>query len=142
MPTVPPAGQVISTVTATLSSFLTNAEKHFTEHPAHLFYAGVAAGVLPFALTDYCAYRRLGKGGFTLPIVGWIVSLVLKPFARETTSTGMYHLDDYKKAWLQAEDLLPRGRDRPKTGKHAIPHRQIEQFPDKKIKEVCSLLFL
>ncbi|KAL5526932.1 hypothetical protein ACEPAF_8659 [Sanghuangporus sanghuang] len=136
MTTVPSIDQVVSTATTALSSFFSSAQKHFAQYPVHLLYTGAAAVVLPLALKDYCTYRSLGKGGFTFPIVGWIVSLVLKPFGRETTSAGIYHLDDYKQAWLQAEDLSPRGRCRPKIGKHVIPHRQIEQFPDKKIQEL------
>ncbi|KIY52314.1 hypothetical protein FISHEDRAFT_70002 [Fistulina hepatica ATCC 64428] len=81
----------------------------------------------PAIRKDYQAYMSLGPGGFPHNVVGWLASCFSGLFGRETTSVECYDAMPEKRQWLTSP-LPQRVGERPKTGKHCIPHRQIDQF--------------
>ena len=139
--TFPAPKQAFNNLSSSITSLLCGAGGLVKRHPVLSVSAAVAAALFPLALRDYRTHLTLGRGGYTYPICSWIVSLILKPFAKNTITVDVYEKDADKSSWLKAGnepgEIPARGRPRPKTGAHCIPHRQIEQYPDEKIQEVC-----
>ncbi|KAI5120205.1 hypothetical protein M0805_006311 [Coniferiporia weirii] len=142
------AQDALARLAAHLSTFLTRAGSLSAAHP----YATGAAlalaflGFVPWAVGNFRQYATLARTGAVPNVfVGWAATTLIKPFTRETLSTAEYDSDANKERWLvegRGEAEVPlRGRSRPKTGWHCVPHRQVEQFPDEKVKEMLRAEF-
>jgi len=111
-----------------------------------VFATILAVASASWAVPNYQAYVALGRGAIENSFVAWTVATLAKPFGRETTGTEAYDRDANKESWLrprgpgagagahaadtQDAPLIPkRGRPRPRTGWHFMPHRQVEQLP-------------
>lgn len=134
------AKDALSKLFSYLTSLLSSGRRLISNHPFISVSASVAALLFPFAVQNFREYQTLGRGGYSNQFVGWTIAVVLKPFARATTTVEEYDKDEDKRSWLKAGDgpgeVPLRGRPRPTTGWHPIPHRQVDQIPDEKIKEV------
>ncbi|GJE92835.1 hypothetical protein PsYK624_089930 [Phanerochaete sordida] len=87
---------------------------------------------------NYAQFLALGPGGLPYNARGWLVALLLKLFARETTSTGEYARDANKDVWLAAS-LPPRQGRRPAVGFHVVPARQLDQVERGMFKRLDEL---
>lgn len=94
---------------------------------------------------NYQLYLGLGRGGLPYNPIGWLASTIFTAFAvHDTTKTDLYDSDPNQESFINSEaaikkdGLLPKrkGGSRPKTGWHAVPHRQIDQFAPKPLLPV------
>lgn len=105
---------------------------------AALSTLGLALAV-PFAIRDYHVYLSYGPGGLPYNVGGWIVTNILRLFAREQLSTAPY--EDQKLRFSKEPGYLPadfppkRRSSRPKLGPHPIPQRQLDQLPGEEIRQ-------
>src|SRR5262245_4898953 len=61
--------------------------------------------VLPFAVNDYRVYLSYGPGGLPYNVAGWLVTNVLRLFAREQLSTKAY--EDKRLPFSREPGYLP-----------------------------------
>lgn len=91
---------------------------------------------------NYRAFMALGPGGLPYGVRGWLMALVLRLFARATTSTGEYDRDADKSTWLDDRAALPpRTGPRPDPGFHVVPARQLDQVPSREMFAKLDALF-
>ncbi|KAH8109578.1 hypothetical protein DFH11DRAFT_1627033 [Phellopilus nigrolimitatus] len=123
---------------AAVSQFPTQIVTLLSRHPRAIVVASLTALLFPWTIRSFREYKALGRGGAPNFCVGWILATLAKPFGRETTSTEEYERDADKETWLKAGDgaqeVPPRGRPRPATSWHFLPHRQVDQFPGDEVK--------
>jgi hypothetical protein len=95
-----------------------------------------------WVMYDYRQWKALGKGGIPYNLKGWWIVQGFKRLAREPFTTDMYlaRRDDPEEM-SRLEQLPYRQGERPKLGKHPVPHRQITQLPDGALKEQTRQLF-
>lgn len=126
--------------TNNLSPTIVAFQTYFTRHPSRaiLLTSLAALGLSTSWLIDnYRKFVDLGDYFITNKPIGYLLAMALKPFGRETQSTIMYDQDPDKEVWLKDPDTIPERRgDRPKTGWHSAPHRQINKFPSAEIQQV------
>ncbi|EAW14005.1 uncharacterized protein ACLA_070370 [Aspergillus clavatus NRRL 1] len=101
-----------------------------------LAVAGIAL-LTPAMYRDYRIFMSYGPGGIPYNILGWFASnVVLGPFGKEMLSTEIY--DRHIQAGHRTSHLssVPvKARERPVVGPHAVPQRQLTEFPNGSIKE-------
>lgn len=131
----------MSDLVSRIQPFLEPAQALLQRHPRTIASTTLAAVLLPWFVDNYRKWRDLG--GLGLPnYVGWPMALFAKPFGRETTSTGMYDANPIKESWLKDPDTIPERRgDRPITGWHFLPHRQLNRIPTEDIKKRLEEVF-
>jgi hypothetical protein len=126
--------------TNNLSPAIVAFQTHFAQHPSRaIILTSLAALGLstPWLIDNYRKFIDLGDYFITNKPIGYLLAMALKPFGRETQSTVMYDQDPDKEIWLKDPDTIPERRgDRPKTGWHSAPHRQINKFPSTEMKQV------
>ncbi|KAL7272410.1 hypothetical protein RUND412_004786 [Rhizina undulata] len=115
-------------------------------HPHHhRSRIAVTIGILTLALglpplyRDYRAYLALGEGGFPHNVWGWLLTSATRLLKRETVSVGEYERDGNKERFLR-EGLGERRGERPRTGVHPVPHRQVEGIPEGRVRELTAAL--
>lgn len=96
----------------------------------------IALAFLPKVYSNYQAYLALGYSKVPHNVLGWLFSTSLKPLGKETKDTKVYEMDADESVWIEGE-LPERKGERATTGWHFAPHRQTNQFPDQKAREVC-----
>ncbi|KAI5119132.1 hypothetical protein M0805_005738 [Coniferiporia weirii] len=130
---------------SSLAQFSTELLSKLNAYPRGAIVASLCALLAPLAIRNFRQYKALGRSGLPNVFVGWVLATLLKPVGRETTSTDEYERDANKDAWLVAGNgprhIPSRGRQRPSTGWHFLPHRQTEHFPSEKIKKMLAAEF-
>jgi hypothetical protein len=126
--------------TNNLSPTIVAFQTYFARHPSRaiLLTSLAALGLSTSWLIDnYRKFVDLGDYFITNKPIGYLLAMALKPFGRETQSTIMYDQNPDKEVWLKDPGTIPERRgDRPKTGWHSAPHRQINKFPSAEIQQV------
>ncbi|QAX28732.1 luciferase domain-containing protein [Leisingera sp. NJS204] len=82
-------------------------------------------------IADYRAWIALGEGGLPSNLRGWLTVTAMRPLAGDPLDQSVFSSRLGSEADVAYLDCLP-GRDmpRPTVAPHAVPHRQIDQFPD------------
>lgn len=97
--------------------------------------------LIPKAYHDYRTFISYGPGGIPNNGFGWLlVSLILNPFRREMLGTDIYDAKveaGETTSLLSSSSIQPRKGERPVVGPHAVPQRQLSDFPGSEVKEVC-----
>lgn len=122
-----------------ISPVLLNAQGILQRYPRAIAFTTAVALSTPWMIDNYAKYMSLGEGGFPYNPIGWLMALAAWPFGRETVSTKQYQQDPNKETWLG--DIPERRGERPATGWHPIPHRQLVQMPDAVMREKLDKLF-
>ncbi len=121
-----------------ISPVLLNAQGILQRYPRAIAFTTAVALSTPWMIDNYAKYMSLGEGGFPYNPIGWLMALAAWPFGRETVSTKQYQQDPNKETWLG--DIPERRGERPATGWHPIPHRQLVQMPDAVMREASFRL--
>ena len=91
---------------------------------------------------DYHEWKKLGRGAIPYNLKGWWIVRGFSLHTREPFSTRMYdsRLVDANEA-ARLPELPQRRGQRPRLGRHPVPHRQVTQMPDESIKQATRQLF-
>ncbi|KAL1406163.1 hypothetical protein Q8F55_007849 [Vanrija albida] len=119
-----------------LGPLLDSAAAAITRHPllASLALLALALALVPLA-RSYRGFLALGPGGLPHNVLGWAVQALLRPFARETHSVGVY--DSEAAVWAYPshgrvsflwKTVLPaRAAPAPEVPDYIAPQRQVTQ---------------
>ncbi|KIJ57873.1 hypothetical protein HYDPIDRAFT_120246 [Hydnomerulius pinastri MD-312] len=126
----------------TLPSSVTPLLSRIQSHPRAVAAALVVSALVPWVIGNYRAFIALGKGGLPSNPIGYSIAMIAKPFGKETTSTSCYDKDEDKSTWLQDPQSIPERRgERPRTGWHFLPHRQVDRLPSQEAKKKLDAIF-
>lgn len=100
----------------------------------------VAGGA--WAYSDYQAWLALGPGGLPYNARGWMQANWMRLQARDPIDTAVYAgRIGAAGDCASVSDLPLRDGPRPHIGRHAVPHRQLDQLPDPDMKVRIRALF-
>jgi hypothetical protein len=100
----------------------------FRERPGLTAIATSSALLFPFAIRNYLAFLRLKPAAPIANPLGWLFSLTLRLFARESKSTEEYEGPHEEKGTWLGHNLAWRKGDRPEISWFVGPHRQMTQW--------------
>lgn len=105
-----------------------------------VFAAGLGVAALGWAATDYRRWRALGPGGVPGNPLGWLVVTWLRLRKRDPLDTGGY--PGPRAVGAQLSGPLPARRGtRPRIAPYPVPHRQLDQIPDREFRaNIAALL--
>jgi len=107
--------------------------------PALLTIGLVSCGLVGrLAWEDYRVFLSYGPGGMPYNVVGWLITNVLRVIGIDTLDVRALEADADKRTWLSAESLKARSGERPQLGRHPVPQRQLDQIPEKDVREVSN----
>lgn len=122
------------------SNSLETIQSYATRNPSRtglIASAALLSLTLPWLIDNYRKFVDLGEFGIKSKPLGYVFAMLIHPFGSETTSTTMYDNDPNQETWIRDPDSIPERRgDRPKTGWHSAPHRQINKIPSEDMKKV------
>lgn len=84
-------------------------------------------GCVVWVVSDYRAWKSLGKGGVPYNFWGWLMVTRFRLAKRDPFITAIYN-DRIGSAEdsVQLSDLPSRQGPRPRIGVHPVPHRQLD----------------
>ena len=99
-------------------------------------------GSMVWVVSDYRAWKSLGKGGVPYNFYGWLMVTRFRLAKRDPFNTAIYNdrmggAEDS----TQLDELPARQGPRPRIGVHPVPHRQLDQFAEENIRQQLDQMF-
>ncbi len=109
--------------------------------PGWLLLLAIGGGVI-WIVSDYRAWKSLGKGGVPYNFRGWLMVTRFRLAKRDPFGTHIYNdriggPDDS----VQLDTLPTRQGPRPRIGVHPVPHRQLDQFAEGTMRQQLDQVF-
>lgn len=103
-----------------------------TAHPLLWLLSLTFVCVAGWVAWDYRAWKALGRGGVPYNLRGWLMVTRFRLEARDTLDTGVYAaLIGGAEDSVRVPPLPVRQGPRPRMGRHPVPHRQLDQKPER-----------